>query len=174
MNKLETREQAEQRAMELFPKVPLFHNNYVSNKGCRIGFLQCWEEMQDNRITDPTKTCGYCIKPSKENQRKLLSEMMREDEKDGIYEESQRMSEQSSENVNESVDCPVCGTEYTIEGKGETHYYLPKDNQLREAVEFIGTLIEGDFGENTMTFEIEGEMILQAGTYKITQIKKGK
>lgn len=98
MNKLETREQAEQRAVELFPKVPLFHNNYVSNKTGRIGFLQCWDEMQDNSIKDLGQTCGFCVKPSKDNQRKLLSEIMREDEKDGIYEESQRMSEQSEKN----------------------------------------------------------------------------
>ena len=30
-----------------------------------------------------------------------------------------------------------------------------------------GELITGDFEENTMTFEIEGEMILKAGRYII-------
>lgn len=37
----------------------------------------------------------------------------------------------------------------------------------------IGGLITGDFEENTMTFEIEGEMTLQAGRYKIVQIEVG-
>lgn len=36
----------------------------------------------------------------------------------------------------------------------------------------IGKLITGDFEENTMTFEIEGEMILQAGQYAIVPIDK--
>ena len=37
-------------------------------------------------------------------------------------------------------------------------------------MKFIGKLITGDFEEKTMTFEIEGEMILQAGEYSITKI----
>ena len=40
-------------------------------------------------------------------------------------------------------------------------------------MEYTGILITGDFEENTMTFEIEGEMILQAGRYKIVQIEVG-
>ena len=37
-------------------------------------------------------------------------------------------------------------------------------------MKFIGKLITGDFEEKTMTFEIEGEMILQTGEYSITKI----
>jgi hypothetical protein len=40
-------------------------------------------------------------------------------------------------------------------------------------MEFTGRLITGDFEENTMTFEIEGEITLQAGRYKIVQIAVG-
>ena len=40
-------------------------------------------------------------------------------------------------------------------------------------MEFIGRLITGDFEDNTMTFEIEGEMTLQAGRYRIVQIEVG-
>lgn len=40
-------------------------------------------------------------------------------------------------------------------------------------MQFTGRLITGDFGDNTMTFEIEGEMILQSGRYKIVQIEGG-
>jgi hypothetical protein len=40
-------------------------------------------------------------------------------------------------------------------------------------MEFTGRLITGDFEENTMTFEIEGEMTLQAGRYRIVQIEAG-
>jgi hypothetical protein len=40
-------------------------------------------------------------------------------------------------------------------------------------MEFTGRLITGDFEENTMTFEIEGEIKLQAGKYKIVQIEAG-
>ena len=39
---------------------------------------------------------------------------------------------------------------------------------------YTGQLVTGDFEENTMTFEIEGEMILQAGKYSIEQIEAGK
>lgn len=38
-------------------------------------------------------------------------------------------------------------------------------------MKYIGQLVTGDFEENTMTFEIEGEMILQAGKYSIEQIE---
>ena len=38
-------------------------------------------------------------------------------------------------------------------------------------MEYTGQLITGDFEENTMTFEIEGEMKLQAGRYKIVRIE---
>ncbi len=40
-------------------------------------------------------------------------------------------------------------------------------------MEYIGKLISGDFEDNTMMFEIEGKMTLQAGTYKIVQIEVG-
>lgn len=40
-------------------------------------------------------------------------------------------------------------------------------------MEFTARLITGDFGDNTMTFEIEGEMTLQSGRYKIVQIEVG-
>jgi len=40
-------------------------------------------------------------------------------------------------------------------------------------MEYTGRLITGDFEDNTMTFEIEGEMTLQAGRYKIVQIEVG-
>jgi hypothetical protein len=40
-------------------------------------------------------------------------------------------------------------------------------------MKYIGQLVTGDFEDNTMTFEIEGEMILQAGKYSIEQIQVG-
>jgi hypothetical protein len=40
-------------------------------------------------------------------------------------------------------------------------------------MEYTGKLITGDFEDNTMTFEIEGEMTLQAGRYRIVQIEVG-
>jgi len=40
-------------------------------------------------------------------------------------------------------------------------------------MEYTGKLVTGDFEDNTMTFEIEGEMKLQAGKYKIVQIEAG-
>ena len=40
-------------------------------------------------------------------------------------------------------------------------------------MKYTGQLVTGDFEDNTMTFEIEGEMILQAGKYEISQIEVG-
>ena len=40
-------------------------------------------------------------------------------------------------------------------------------------MKYKGKLITGDFDKNTMTFEIEGEMKLQAGTYQIEQVAIG-
>ncbi len=40
-------------------------------------------------------------------------------------------------------------------------------------MEYTGQLVTGDFGDNTMTFKIDGEMTLQAGKYKIVQIEVG-
>ena len=40
-------------------------------------------------------------------------------------------------------------------------------------MKYTGQLVTGDFEDNTMTFEIEGEMILQAGKYSIEQIQVG-
>ena len=36
----------------------------------------------------------------------------------------------------------------------------------------IGELITGDLAENTMTFEIEGDVALRAGRYEITRIEE--
>jgi hypothetical protein len=41
-------------------------------------------------------------------------------------------------------------------------------------MKYTGQLVTGDFEDNTMTFEIDGEMILQAGKYEISQIEAGK
>ncbi len=40
-------------------------------------------------------------------------------------------------------------------------------------MEYTGQLVTGDFGDNTMTFKIDGEMTLQAGKYKIVQLEVG-
>lgn len=40
-------------------------------------------------------------------------------------------------------------------------------------MKYKAKLVSGDFSKNTMTFEIEGEMILQAGEYQIIQISEG-
>ena len=98
MNKLQTREQAEARAMELFPKVPIHSQHYVTNQIGRQTFLQCWDEMQrrqnEERLKDVPKkyrdmpievvnkqTCGLRVEPKG----------------------NQPISEQSEEKVNKSV-----------------------------------------------------------------------
>jgi len=59
---MKTREQAEARALELFPKVPIHSQHYVTNQIGRQSLLQCWEEMQQNK-----QTCGFCVEPKKED-----------------------------------------------------------------------------------------------------------
>jgi len=98
MNKLQTREQAEARAMELFPKVPIHSQHYVTNQIGRQTFLQCWDEMQrhqnEERLKDVPKkyrdmpievvnkqTCGLRVEPKG----------------------NQPISEQSEKKVNKSV-----------------------------------------------------------------------
>jgi len=39
-------------------------------------------------------------------------------------------------------------------------------------MKYIGKLITGDFEDNTMTFEIEGDIVLQSGKYEISKIEK--
>ena len=40
-----------------------------------------------------------------------------------------------------------------------------------EELEYTGTLVEGDFEENTITFRIDGDMILKAGRYQIIELR---
>ena len=41
-------------------------------------------------------------------------------------------------------------------------------------MKYTGSLLTGDFEDNTMTFKIDGELILRAGKYEITQIEVGR
>jgi len=73
------------------------------------------ESVELSKTKDLSQTCGLCVKPSKENQKELLSEMMREDEEDGVYELTK---DDLEELLNES--------EKEINS-------FQKDNQLRES-----------------------------------------
>jgi len=136
---MKTREQAEAMAMELFPdnSIPnstTVYQSDIENEQQRKAFLKCFDEMTKHK--DITKTCGYCVKPNNNQpisehpeekvnkfvQKELICEMMRKDEESGVY-------------VRSITNCPTCGAECTVEGEGETHYYLPKDNEVREAAE---------------------------------------
>jgi len=92
-----------------------------------------WSDGKSNK-----QTCGFCVEPIsldhnnipesvyKKNikESKFLKEMMRKDEEDGIY-------------IRTVTHCPTCGAECTVKGEGETHYYRPKENKLREAAEKV-------------------------------------
>lgn len=79
MKKLETREQAEARAMELFPIYEEFDVDRL--KPLREAYLQGWEDSQQDK-----QTCGFCVDP-KQHQKELLKEMMRKDEESGMYDD---------------------------------------------------------------------------------------
>lgn len=63
------------------------------------------------------------------------------------------------------------GYNYIIADCNGMYYYSSKDynyprhsipNQKPEAMKYTGRLLEGDFERNTMTFRVDGELILQA------------
>ena len=60
---MKTREQAEVRAMELWPKGDEYELSNHINSRKRQAFLQCWEEMQANK-----QTCGFCVEPKEEKK----------------------------------------------------------------------------------------------------------
>jgi hypothetical protein len=118
MNKLETREQAESRALELFPIHKEFDVDRL--KELRDAYLQGWDDAQQDK-----QTCGFCVEPAteltdekhsesldtKENegselpsekQKELLCEMMRKDEASGMYELTKEV---------EMIECPDCNGE---------------------------------------------------------------
>lgn len=57
---MKTREEAEKRALELFPNGEKVMEKYTSTIQ-REAFLQCWNEMQQNK-----QTCGFCVTPENE------------------------------------------------------------------------------------------------------------
>ena len=106
---MKTREQAEARALELYPKTDIATVNQL-HEVSRDAYLQGWEDSQvamDAKqadvkvegISDGTEgviegvtegvsgkqTCGFCVE-TKQHQKELLCEMMRKDEEDGLYE----------------------------------------------------------------------------------------
>ena len=74
---MKTREQAEQRANELFPKVEgndhLWTSRMVVEREIKA-FLQCWEDMQvamdakqaADEVEKDKQTCGFCVEPKNE------------------------------------------------------------------------------------------------------------
>jgi len=102
---MKTREQAEQRAFELFPIGDFPFREDVENQLIlRETFLQCWDEMQEY------------------NQKELLCEMMRKDEEGGVYND---IISHALRKGSKGVIMPKCVR------LGE----LNKKNQLREAAE---------------------------------------
>lgn len=61
---MKTREQAEARAMELYPDTQSSDYLWTVRAQQRQAFLQCWEEMQQNK-----QTCGFCVEPKQEEEK---------------------------------------------------------------------------------------------------------
>jgi len=57
---MKTREEAEKRALELFPnelcRVKLHYSRRFFRMKLRDAFIQCWDEMQQDK-----QTCGFCV-----------------------------------------------------------------------------------------------------------------
>ena len=61
---MKKRDEAEARAMELFPIDDFpFREDAERQEELRKAFLQCWDEMQANK-----QTCGFCVEPKKSKQ----------------------------------------------------------------------------------------------------------
>ena len=64
---MKTREEAEARAMELFPVTTINEVN-LYYEPLRLAYLRCWEEMQQDK-----QTCGFCVE--KAQQKEALIEL---------------------------------------------------------------------------------------------------
>jgi len=82
---MKTREQAEQRALELYPEGEDGELSSHINLRKRESYIQCWEDMQS--IKNITQSTDESVNVSKSNQKELLCEMMRKDEESGVYDD---------------------------------------------------------------------------------------
>ena len=71
-----TREQAEERALELYPIHEEFDVDRL--KELREAYLQGWEDMQKNK-----QTCGFCVEPATELPNEKHSESLDTKENEG-------------------------------------------------------------------------------------------
>ena len=55
-----TREEAEKMALKHYPDIDW------ENTQLRQGYMQCWEDMQQNK-----QTCGFCVEPSEKAKQKV-------------------------------------------------------------------------------------------------------
>ena len=61
-----TREDAEHRALQLYPDIEnAGYTTRLHNQLSRGAYIQCWEDMQQNK-----RTCGFCVEPSEKAMRK--------------------------------------------------------------------------------------------------------
>ena len=86
MNKLETREQAESRALELFPIHKEFDVDRL--KELRDAYLQGWDDAQQDK-----QTCGFCVEPATELTDEKHSESLDTKENEGSELPSEKQIE---------------------------------------------------------------------------------
>jgi len=86
---MKTREQAEARAMELFPIHPEFDVDRL--KPLREAYLQGWEDMQvamdakqaADEVDKDKQTCGFCVEQATELPNEKHSETLENKEDEG-------------------------------------------------------------------------------------------
>ena len=104
---MKTREQAEARALELFPKVPIHSQHYVTNQIGRQSFLQCWEEMQQNK-----QTCGFCVEPASKVIKEAFDNIpkeVRDRHAKAAYNEHKQLREAAQSAVDAYYNHSLCG-----------------------------------------------------------------
>ena len=122
---MKTREQAKDRALELYPIHPEF--DFDRLKSLRDAYLQCWDDMQvamdaqqaADEVDRDRKTCGFCVEQATELTDEKHSERLDTKENEGseLPSEKQKNKQTCGFCVElkevEMIECPDCNGEGT-------------------------------------------------------------
>jgi hypothetical protein len=109
---MKTREQAEARALELYPIFEEFDVDRL--KPLREAYLQGWDEAQQDK-----QTCGFCVEPATELTDEKHSESLDTKENEGSELPSEKQKDKQTcgfcvePKEVEMIECPDCNGEGT-------------------------------------------------------------
>jgi hypothetical protein len=128
---MKTREQAEARAMELFPD-QIATTAHLERKA----FIKCFDEMQEDK-----QTCGFCVEPKQEEEKPQPQEK--------VLSEKEYLLDNLKEFPNHDEYDPKLIDAISDFMNGFANYRLNtiQDNGLREAAKRVVLMIERDIAE---------------------------